>query len=253
MFGEVRVAVVIPAYHEALHIRRAVTSVPDWVDRVIVVDDGSRDRTARVAREAGDHRCIVVSHDENRGVGAAIVTGYDIAFGEGSDVAVVMAGDGQMDPQDLPALVSPVAAGLADYAKGDRFSWPGVREVMPFGRWLGGQFFSWVTRLITGLNVTDSQCGYTALSRRGAERLDLSALWHGYGYPNDLLGRAAEAGLVVRDVRVRPVYQDEQSGLGLRQVAFVLPKVLFAMWRRRFRRRPAPALAVAPPGSSTAR
>lgn len=253
MFGDVRVAVVIPAYHEARHIRQTVTSVPDWVDRVIVVDDGSGDKTAGAAREAGDHRCLVVRHDQNLGVGAAIVTGYDIAFGEGLDIAVVMAGDGQMHPEDLPALVSPVAAGLADYTKGDRFSWPGVREVMPFGRWLGGQVFSWLTRVITGLSIRDSQCGYTALSRRGAERLDLAALWQGYGYPNDLLARAAEARLIVRDVQVRPVYQDEQSGLGLRQVFLVLPRVLFGMWRRRREGQSTPALSVAPRGSSATR
>jgi len=233
MFGDARVAVVIPAYDEDRHIERTIREVPGWVDRIVVVDDGSRDRTAALAREAGDHRCLVIRHDDNHGVGAAIATGYHIAFGEGVDVAAVMAGDGQMDPDDLPALIGPVAAGLCDYAKGDRFSWPDVKRSMPLTRWLGGQVFSWLTRRITGLSIRDSQCGYTALSHRGAERLDLRALWPGYGYPNDLLGRAAEAGLLVKDVRVRPVYADEDSGLGLRHVIFVLPRVLFRMWRRR--------------------
>jgi glycosyltransferase involved in cell wall biosynthesis len=233
MFGSARVAVVIPAYDEGRHIERTIRSVPGWVDRIVVVDDGSRDRTAAIARHAGDHRCLVVSHDGNHGVGAAIATGYKIAFGDDADVAVVMAGDGQMDPGDLPSLVGPVTSGLADYAKGERFSYPGARKLIPKTRWLGGQIFSWLTRAITGLPIRDSQCGYTALSRRGAERLDLDRMWRGYGYPNDLLGRAAEAGLLVKDVQVRPVYADEKSGLGLRHVLFVLPRVMLAMWLRR--------------------
>ncbi len=233
MFGNARVAVVIPAYDEGRHIERTIRSVPGWVDRIVVVDDGSRDRTAAIARHAGDHRCLVISHDDNHGVGAAIVTGYKVAFGDDADVAVVMAGDGQMDPEDLPSLVGPVAAGLADYAKGERFSWPGAPALIPRARFLGGRFFSWMTRLITGLPIHDSQCGYTALSRRGADRLNLDEVWRGYGYPNDLLGRAAEAGLLVKDVQVRPVYADEKSGLGLRHVLFVLPRVMLGMWLRR--------------------
>jgi glycosyltransferase involved in cell wall biosynthesis len=240
MFGDTRVAVVIPAYDESRHIEGTIRGVPTWVDRIVVIDDGSHDRTAAIARACGDHRCVVVQHDSNHGVGAAIATGYKLAFGDGADVAVVMAGDGQMDPDDLPALVGPVSTGLADYAKGDRFSWPNARRAMPFTRWLGGHAFSWLTRIITGLSIRDSQCGYTALSRRAAERLDLDALWHGYGYPNDLLGRAAEAGLLVRDVRVRPIYADEKSGLGLRHVFFVLPRVMVAMWWRRRAHRHAP-------------
>ncbi len=241
MFGSARVAVVIPAYDEGRHIERTIRGVPSWVDRIVVVDDGSRDRTARIARDAGDHRCLVVSHDANLGVGAAIVTGYEIAFGDEADVAVVMAGDGQMDPEDLPSLVGPVAAGLVDYAKGERFSHPGARKLIPTMRWLGGQLFSWWTRTITGLPIRDSQCGYTALSRRAAERLDLDEVWRGYGYPNDLLGRAAEAGLLVKDVPVRPVYADEESGLGIRHALFVLPRVMLGMWLRRR------ALTKAPP------
>jgi glycosyltransferase involved in cell wall biosynthesis len=223
--------------------------VPGWVDRIVVVDDGSRDRTAAIARHAGDHRCLVVSHDGNHGVGAAIVTGYKIAFGDDADVAVVMAGDGQMDPKDLPSLVGPVTSGLADYAKGERYSYPDAKKLIPKTRWLGGKIFSWLTRAITGLPIRDSQCGYTALSRRAIERLDLDEVWRGYGYPNDLLGRAAEAGLLVKDVPVRPVYADEKSGLGLRHVLFVLPRVMVGMWLRRRAVTKAPPL----PGARSAR
>src|SRR5207253_1748834 len=118
-------------------------------------------------------------------VGAAIFTGYRHAMslpGDARDAFVVMAGDGQMDPADLPALVAPIARGDADYAKGDRFSAPDVARVMPTARLVGGKVFSWLTSRAIGVPISDSQCGYTALSRSACERLDFDAVWPGYGY-----------------------------------------------------------------------
>lgn len=236
MFEGTRVAVVIPAHNEARLIGRTVASVPAWVDHVVVVDDASSDATFSRAQAAGDHRVMVVRHDENMGVGAAIATGYRLAFALGADVAAVMAGDGQMDPKDLPMLLGPVVAGHADYAKGDRLAWPNARALMPLARYLGCHVFTFLTKLVTGLDVSDSQCGYTAISRRATDRIDLDALFPRYGYPNDLLGRLAEAQLVVRDVPVRPVYADEKSELGLRHALFVIPLVLLGVVLRRVTR-----------------
>src|SRR5688572_8956618 len=116
-----------------------------------------------------------------------------------------MAGDAQMDPADLPALLAPVVRGEAEYAKGNRLSYPGARERMPAVRWIGNHLLTIATRWVTGLRVTDSQCGYTALGRRAAERLALGRMWPRYGYPNDLLGTMAAAGIAVTDVVVRPI------------------------------------------------
>jgi glycosyltransferase involved in cell wall biosynthesis len=233
MFADARVAVVVPAYNEARLIERTLASVPSWVDHVVVVDDASRDDTAVRARAVGDRRVEVVRHPVNRGVGAAIGTGYSRAFARGADVAVVMAGDAQMDPTDLPALLLPVVTGGAGYAKGDRLSHPAVRRAMPWTRRLGNLVLSLMTRVATGLAVRDSQCGYTALSRRAAERLPLQNLWPRYGYPNDLLGRLAHGGIAVRDVVVRPIYADEESGIRLRHALFVVPYVLVRVLGRR--------------------
>src|SRR4051812_6939014 len=104
MFESKRVAVVVPAHDEEHLIATTLAGIPGFVDRIYVVDDGSRDATVERARAAGDARVEIVSHDRNRGVGAAIVTGYKAALAAGDDVVCVMAADNQMDPGDLATL-----------------------------------------------------------------------------------------------------------------------------------------------------
>lgn len=211
-----RIYVVVPARNEAPRIGEVVTSMPPLVDRIIVVDDGSRDGTGDAARAPGEPRTVVLRHEETRGVGAAIVTGYRAALadvGDPRDAFVVMAGDGQMSPRDLPAVAGPVVRGEVGYVKGNRF---GVRDAatpMPLARRAAGEFLSYATSHVTGLSITDSQCGYTALSRAACERLDLDALWPRYGYPNDLLAQLAERNIAVREVLVEPIYRGEPSGI----------------------------------------
>jgi dolichol-phosphate mannosyltransferase len=233
MLGTKQIAVVVPAYNEERKIAFVLCSIPAYVDEIVVVDDGSTDRTAQSAQRVLDQRVLVVRHRINRGVGAAITTGYAIAFENGADAVAVMAGDGQMDPDDLFALLQPILNGEAEYAKGDRLSYPRVRQQMPFVRWLGNHLFSAMTRWITGLAVRDSQCGYTVLSRQAAHLLPFDAIWHGYGYPNDILGWLAGLDSRICDVVVKPVYRDEKSGIGFRHAFFVVPYVLCRVLRRR--------------------
>jgi len=228
-----QIAVVVPAYNEALLIERTLRSIPAFVDCVLVIDDGSGDGTAGVAGAVPDPRVRVVRHARNRGVGGALRTGYRLALDLGVDAVAVMAGDAQMHPDDLLALLLPVLSGEVDYAKGDRLSHPEVRARMPWTRHVGNCTLSVLTRLATGLPVRDSQCGYTVLSRRALERLPLHALWRGYGYPNDLLGWLHSAGATIRDVTVRPVYGQELSGIGLRHALIVIPFVLLRVLLRR--------------------
>lgn len=228
-----RIDVVVPAYNEEARIGRTVARMPDFVDSVWVIDDGSRDRTAECARAAADSRVRVVSHEANRGVGAALVTGYRSAFSAGADVVAVMAGDDQMDPKDLEGLLLPVVQGAADFSKGNRLAHAEAFKRMPLTRWLGNHGLSWLTRLTTGLRIHDSQCGYTALSKQASERIGLDDLWTGYGYPNDFLARAASAGLRVEETCVLPVYAGERSGVRLHHALVVVPWVIFrAMVRR---------------------
>jgi glycosyltransferase involved in cell wall biosynthesis len=220
-----RIAVVVPAYDEERLIARTLRTLPACVDEIVVVDDGSRDRTREVVAALDDPRIVLVTHPINRGVGAAIATGYREAFRRRAEIAVVMGADGQMDPAELASLALPIVRGEADYVKGNRLSHADLR-VMPPHRRVGNSVFSALTRVATGLAISDSQCGYTALARAAASRLDLTRLWPRYGYPNDLLARCARAGLRVKDVPVRPVYADETSGIGLWEGLVVIPSVI---------------------------
>jgi glycosyltransferase involved in cell wall biosynthesis len=241
MLDGAKIAVVVPAYNEASLIARTLSSIPAFVDSIVVVDDGSSDETFGIAKRADDTRVIVHRHPDNRGVGAAIATGYRCAFERGADVAIVMAGDAQMDPHDLHALLQPLLRGDAEYVKGDRLSHPHALSAMPLSRFIGNHVLSLLTRWVTGLPVRDSQCGYTGLSRAAMHLLANVSLWPRYGYPNDLLGHFADAGVRVQDVVVRPVYGDERSGIGLRHALFVIPFVLGRVfWRRLWARRALP-------------
>src|SRR4051812_10963322 len=130
-----RVAVVVPAFNEERLIARTLRTLPSFVCHVVVVDGASSDRTAETALALGDPRVEVIRHAHNRGVGAAITTGYRAAFARGADVCAVMAGDARMDPKDLSMLIAPVLRGDVDYAKGDRLSYPEARRHMPLSRW----------------------------------------------------------------------------------------------------------------------
>jgi len=214
-----RVAVVIPARNEERWVAQTITTLPAFVDDVVVVDDGSTDRTAEVVRELREHvasrmRLSSIHHHVPKGVGGAIVSGYRRAAQLGADAVAVMAGDGQMHPDDLQAVLMPVALGRAHYVKGDRLGHAEVWRTMPLHRLVCSHALSHMTRLAVGLpSLRDSQCGFTAISRRALTELDLSAIWTGYGYPNDLLGAVARTGLQVTEVPVRPVYRGEASGL----------------------------------------
>jgi glycosyltransferase involved in cell wall biosynthesis len=238
MFRGHRIAVVVPAYNEADKIARTVRSIPGFVDHVIVVDDGSTDGTARVALRSQRRGLEVLSHERNRGVGAAIATGYRRALEAGADVTAVMAGDSQMDPADLATLVGTVVNGSADYAKGNRFAWPGVARVMPFHRLAGNVVLSLLTRLATGYrDIFDSQCGYTAASRRALAIILSGPLFARYGYPNDLLARLRAADARVLDVPVRPVYgPDWRSGIRLPSFIGALSFLLLRAFLQRIRR-----------------
>jgi glycosyltransferase involved in cell wall biosynthesis len=220
MFKGRRIAVVIPAFNEAAKIARTVRSVPGFVDHVIVVDDASQDGTGRIARRSQRRGLAVLRHERNRGVGAAIATGYAAAFEAGAEVTAVMAGDSQMDPADLSALVEPVVAGRADYAKGNRFAWPGVFHVMPASRMMGNIVLSYLTRVASGYGqVFDSQCGYTAANRRALSIILSGSVFPRYGYPNDILSRLGSHAARVIDVPVRPVYGPEwHSGIRIPRV-----------------------------------
>lgn len=227
MLDRQRIAVVVPAFNEAAHIQHMIRSLPAYVDDILVVDDGSNDGTGWLATQLSDGRTRLLTHDANRGVGAAIITGYEAATQLGCDVAVVMAGDGQMHPDDLPNVLLPILQGEADYVKGNRLAWPGGAKIIPPVRRIGIHCLTALTRLASGLtHLSDFQCGFTALRLRALDGVDLSRLYPRYGFPNDLIIRLALAGIRIEERPVRPVYEGQRSDLRVRRVIAPLAAVL---------------------------
>lgn len=234
MYRQLRVVVVIPAFNEEDAIAGAVASVPSFVDGIVVVDDASRDRTASRAR-AHSREPVVLCHEVNRGVGAAIVSGYHYALAHGYSVAVVMAGDGQMDPLDLPGLLDPIADNQADYCKGNRFAHRELLLQMPAIRVLGNSLLSMATKLTSGYrHVFDSQCGYTSIRCDMLAKLDLDKVFPRYGYPNDMLAHLHGSQARVVDVPVRPIYGPSwKSGVRWHTAIYPVGYVLLRSWWNR--------------------
>lgn len=220
-----RIGVVVPAYNEEKLIGRVIETMPDLVDRIYVVDDGSSDGTSDCVRSylgqaAFDGRLELIRHTTNQGVGVAIVTGYRKAVEEGMNVVTVMAGDAQMDPVDLERVVGPVVQERAEYVKGNRLLTGEAWQLIPKYRYLGNAFLSLLTKIASGYwHVADSQTGYTAISSETIRLLPLEKLYPRYGYPNHLLVMLNVFGCRVQDVLVHPVYNiGERSGIRLWKV-----------------------------------
>jgi glycosyltransferase involved in cell wall biosynthesis len=234
------IAVVVPCFNEQTQIERVLTTLPGFVDLTIVVDDASTDCTVGLVRkfiaaqgQAG--KTILLELKVNSGVGAAIVAGYREAAKRGIDVTAVMAGDAQMDPDELPLLAGLVARGECDYAKGNRLFYRGAWETIPRHRYLGNAFLSMLTKIASGYwHVADSQTGYTAISLKALQTIELDGIYPRYGYPNDMLVRLNVYNFRVRDVPIRPVYDvGEQSKMKVWKVVPTMSWLIFKrfLWR----------------------
>ncbi len=238
MYKAKTIAVVVPCYNEAHLIERVLRTMPDYVDRIIVVDDKSRDATAEVVERCksdfGD-RLVFMRHRRNRGVGATIVSGYKWARKLKIEITAVMAGDAQMDPSDLPKLLDPIVRGEADYTKGNRLFGGRAWEQIPHVRYLGNSCLSLLTKIASGYwHVADSQTGYTAITLQVLQTIRLNHIYKRYGVPNDILVRLNVESFRVKDVPVKPVYGiGEKSGIRLNSViprlSWLLTRLFF--WR----------------------
>jgi glycosyltransferase involved in cell wall biosynthesis len=225
-----RVAVVVPAHDEEGLIAQTLQGIPGFVDRIYVVDDGSGDATAERARGVGDPRVEVIVHDRNQGVGAAIVTGYKRALAERMDATAVMAGDNQMDPDELEGLTLPVVRDELDYAKANRLFTGSAWQLIPRNRYIGNAVLSLFTKIASGYwHIADSQAGYTVLSRRMLQLLDLDRIYVSYGFPNDMLVHLNVWNARVRDFPSRPIYGvGERSGIRIRRI---VPRISWLLWK----------------------
>ena len=208
MHKGMRIGIVIPAKNEAEHLGNVLVTIPDFVDRVVVVDDGSTDGTHELVGNADLIRL------EGQGVGAAIDRGHQhlLETMDSEFISVVMAGDGQMDPDDLENLIQPIIDGRAHHVKGERVDRAGK---MPLHRRFGTFLLSILTTLACGQTIRDSQCGYTATSSQVLESWDWEKSWKGYGYPNWWLMQLSEYGWKISHVPVKAIYEGQQSGIKL--------------------------------------
>jgi len=238
MYRNQMIGVVVPAYNEETQIARVIDTMPDYVDRIVIINDKSKDRTSDVVRshpEFGRARVVLIEHEENQGVGGAIASGYMWCRDNGIDIAVVMAGDGQMNPDDMPALLDPVVDGLADYSKGNRLVTGEAFKKIPKVRFFGNSALSLLTKIASGYwSVADSQTGYTAINARALATIDWTRMYKRYGQPNDLLVKLNVAEMRVVDVPIEPVYNvGEKSGIRVRKVIFTIGSLLVRLffWR----------------------
>lgn len=239
MFQGHRVSVVVPAHNEELLIDRVVDGIPNLVDHIIVVDDASLDATSErldgLKSRHGD-RLHVIRHAKNAGVGAAIVTGYKAALKvqAESHLVAVMAGDAQMDPEDLPKLLKPCAEGV-EYSKGNRLITGQAWKLIPRTRYVGNAILSLLTKIASGYwHVADSQTGYTVIRAEALALLQLDRLYPRYGFPNHILVELNNYDFHVRDVPIRPVYNvGEVSGIRLHRVVPTISWLLLRcyFWR----------------------
>jgi len=238
MFRDTRVHVVIPAYNVAMHIGDVLRGVPDFVDAITVVDDGSTDGTAEAARGVGDRRVTVLPSQGNEGVGGAMARGFQHALAQGDGIIVKIDGDGQMDPVDLPRLLEPIVEGQCEYTKGNRFSMSRELDRMPKARLAGNFVLTFLTKFASGYwNVFDPQNGYLAIASGTLRLLDLDRLSRRYFFENDMLINLNIYDARVRDVAMPSRYGAERSSMRLGRILCSFPFHLSRGYWYRFYRK----------------
>ncbi len=280
------IAVVVPAYNEETQIGMVIESMPDFVDRIIIVNDCSPDRTSEVVRGYIDkdtnpkvhipnilgrekpnrynratmvvqqlqeeeidryvpsmvlntdpehERIILIDHLENGGVGASIARGYKWAKDHGIDCTAVMAGDGQMDPDELESICRPVIEEGIDYVKGNRLIHRSALLVIPKVRYFGNSILGIMTKVASGYwHVSDTQTGYTAIGNKALNAIRLYDIYRSYGMPNDMLVKLNIAFCTLREVEIKPIYDvGEQSKM---KIFKVIPRVSWLLFKSFFKR-----------------
>lgn len=281
MIDSKTIAVVVPAYNEETQISMVIEGMPDYVDRIVIVNDCSKDKTSEKVLEfvnsgsyssdkvlerkkiipnryneadvfveeqsekedftaskqidTGDSKIILIEHTENGGVGAAIATGYKWCKDHGVDCTAVMAGDGQMDPDELIGICEPVIKEDIDYVKGNRLSHKSAKYLIPAKRYFGNSILSIMTKMASGYwRVSDTQTGYTAVSLRALKRIEIGSIYKSYGMPNDMLVKLNLAKCSLKEIEIKPIYRvGEQSKM---KIMKLIPRVSWLLLKSFFKR-----------------
>lgn len=286
MLNNKTIAVVVPCYNEETQIGMVIESMPEFVDRIVIINDKSKDKTAQVvldyiSKDDKSHlfideiigkmvknryntaeivldeqmreekklftpskilnddyqnqRIILIDHLENGGVGAAIATGYKWAKDHDIDCTAVMAGDGQMDPSELEKICNPVVFDNIDYVKGNRLIHRSAWLVIPKVRYFGNSILSMLTKIASGYwHVSDTQTGYTAMSKTALHAIRLHQIYKSYGMPNDMLVKLNIAMCTLKEIEIKPIYNvGEQSKM---KIGKVIPRVSSLLFKSFFKR-----------------
>jgi len=218
------IAVIVPAYKVEKQVQRVLLNIPSFVRTIIVVDDASPDATAAIVQSVNDPRIIYIRHKKNKGVGAAMKTGYQRAIEEGAEILVKMDGDDQMDPHQIVNLLKPIIKGSADFVKGNRFFHQAQLEKMPIIRRVGNWLLTFLVKAASGYwHVFDPSNGFTAVHASVWRLVNQDRISNDYFFESSLLIELRFLSAVVKDIAIPARYQDEQSLLSISKVLFSFP------------------------------
>lgn len=223
------IAIVIPAYRVEKHILSVISSIPNFIDHIIVVDDASPDHTSDLVLSVSKPGLHLVRHEKNQGVGGAMLTGYSFALSLGADIIVKVDGDGQMDLQYLPFLLEPIQTFHADYTKGNRFLHYDALKRMPLIRKIGNLALTFFTKIASGYwNIFDPTNGYTAISAEKLRGINPWRISKDYFFETSMLCELNRLNAVVEDVAIPAIYADEKSSVNIFRELFLFSKNLLA-------------------------
>ena len=279
------VAVVVPAYNEESLIGVVIKTMPDFVDRIVVVNDCSKDKTEEIVKEyikkdtyevlelpwknremeenffnkaeiianklldeedkyyikheiVNDNlkdRIVLINNEMNAKVGGGISVGYKWCRDHNVFCTAVMAGDAQMDPDELYDICYPIINEDIDYVKGNRLGHKAARILIPTTRRVGNSILSAMTKISSGYwRISDTQTGYTAISLRALNRIDIYNIYKNYGMPNDMLIKLNIAKCTIKEIAIKPVYNvGEQSKMNIIKVIPKISLLLYlGFWKR---------------------
>jgi dolichol-phosphate mannosyltransferase len=235
-FKNYSIAVVIPSYKVEEQICKAIASLPDFIRYIIVVNDCSPDGTQEKVEMAAqsDKRILLVNHEHNLGVGGAMISGFRKALEVNAQIVVKVDGDGQMDPRYIPALITPLIQGEADYVKGNRFRDFQALSQMPFLRRVGNIGLSFLTKAATGYwNCFDPTNGFLAIRTEIIARLPLERIDHSFFFETSLLSYLYLENVLIKDVPIPALYKDERSNLSILKILLEFPLKLGITFLRR--------------------
>jgi len=224
MNNGVEIAVVIPAFKVVDSLKEVVLSIPKNIDHIIVVDDHCPNASGKEAEKLNLTNVTVLYHEQNQGVGGAVITGYKKAISLGCEIIVKIDGDGQMDPQYIDRLIGPLVDDKADYTKGNRFVDFNALRSMPRIRLFGNSCLSFLVKMVSGYwNIMDPTNGFTAIHQRVLEKLKLDQISQRFFFESDMLINLNIINAVVKDIDIPARYGGENSSLNIKKSLFQFP------------------------------